>query len=84
MDMPHEHLGDPLVPVSYTHLDVYKRQAQPWCNGKVGLLGISYFAINQWFVANLQPPSLKAIVPWEGFADLYRDALYHGGLLACS
>jgi uncharacterized protein len=56
--------------------------AQPWCNGKVGLLGISYFAINQWFVANLQPPSLKAIIPWEGFADLYRDALYHGGILS--
>jgi predicted acyl esterase len=56
--------------------------AQPWCNGKVGLLGISYYAINQWFVANLQPPSLKAIIPWEGFADLYRDALYHGGILS--
>jgi uncharacterized protein len=55
---------------------------QPWCNGKVGLSGISYFAINQWFVANLQPPSLKAIMPWEGFADLYRDALFHGGLLS--
>ena len=55
--------------------------AQPWCNGKVGLLGISYYAINQWFVANLNPPSLKAIIPWEGFADLYRDALYHGGIL---
>src|SRR5882762_1895808 len=56
--------------------------AQPWCNGKVGLSGISYFAINQWFVANLQPPSLKAIIPWEGFADIYRDALFHGGLLS--
>ena len=56
--------------------------AQPWCNGKVGLLGISYFAINQWFAANLRPPSLKAIIPWEGFADLYRDALYHGGILS--
>jgi len=55
--------------------------AQPWCNGKIGLLGISYYAINQWFVANLNPPSLKAIVPWEGFADLYRDGLYHGGIL---
>jgi len=54
---------------------------QPWCNGKVGLLGISYYAINQWFVANLNPPSLKAIIPWEGFADLYRDGLYHGGIL---
>jgi len=56
--------------------------AQPWCNGKIGLLGISYYAINQWFVANLRPPSLKAIIPWEGFADIYRDALYHGGILS--
>jgi putative CocE/NonD family hydrolase len=56
--------------------------AQPWCNGKVGLIGISYYAMNQWFVANLAPPSLAAIVPWEGAADLYRDALYHGGLLS--
>src|SRR5690348_9722618 len=56
--------------------------AQPWCNGRVGLSGISYYAINQWFVANLQPPSLKAIIPWEGFADLYRDALFHGGILS--
>ena len=56
--------------------------AQPWCNGNVGLSGISYFAINQWFVANHQPPSLKAIIPWEGFADLYRDALFHGGILS--
>lgn len=56
--------------------------AQPWCNGKVGLTGISYYAINQWFVANLNPPSLKAIMPWEGFADIYRDALYHGGILS--
>jgi predicted acyl esterase len=54
--------------------------AQRWCNGSVGLLGISYYAINQWFVAQLQPPSLKAIIPWEGFADIYRDALYHGGI----
>ena len=56
--------------------------AQPWCNGKVGLLGISYFAINQWFAAHRQPPSLKAIIPWEGFADIYRDALFHGGILS--
>jgi uncharacterized protein len=54
---------------------------QPWCSGAVGLSGISYFAINQWFVANHHPPSLKAMIPWEGFADLYRDALFHGGIL---
>ncbi len=37
--------------------------AQPWCNGKVGLSGISYFAINQWFVANLLPPVAEGIHP---------------------
>ena len=55
---------------------------QPWCNGNVGLLGISYYAINQWFAANRRQPSLKAIIPWEGFADIYRDALFHGGILS--
>jgi predicted acyl esterase len=54
---------------------------QPWCSGKIGLSGISYFAINQWFVTNHRPLALKAIIPWEGFADLYRDALFHGGIL---
>ena len=54
--------------------------AQPWRNGKVGLLGISYYAINQWHVAALQPPSLAAMIPWEGFADFYRDLSYHGGI----
>ncbi len=39
---------------------------QPWSNGKVGLLGISYYAMNQWQVAALQPPHLAAICPWEG------------------
>jgi predicted acyl esterase len=53
---------------------------QPWSNGKVGLLGISYYAANQWQVASLQPPHLAAICPWEGFSDWYRDATYHGGI----
>jgi len=54
--------------------------AQEWSNGKVGLLGISYYAINQWHVAALKPPSLAAMIPWEGFADFYRDFSYHGGI----
>jgi predicted acyl esterase len=54
--------------------------AQPWSNGNVGLLGISYYAINQWLVASLQPPHLKAIIPWEGAADFYRDVARHGGI----
>ena len=54
----------------------------PWCTGSVGTLGISYHANFQWRVAGLQPPSLKAIIPWEGRADLYRDQVYHGGIFA--
>lgn len=54
--------------------------AQPWSNGKVGLLGISYYAINQWQVASLQPKGLAAIIPWEGAVDAYRDMSYHGGI----
>ena len=56
---------------------------QPWSNGKVGLNGISYYAINQWHVAALQPPHLAAMCIWEGAADWYRDMTRHGGIL-CS
>jgi predicted acyl esterase len=55
---------------------------QSWSNGSVGCLGISYHANFQWRVAGLQPPSLKAIMPWEGRADQYRDQAYHGGIFA--
>jgi predicted acyl esterase len=55
---------------------------QPWSNGKVGLLGISYYASNQWRVAGLRPPHLAAIIPWEGQNDRYRDSGYHGGILS--
>ncbi len=53
-----------------------------WCSGNIGTLGISYHASSQWRLANLQPPSLKAIMPWEGRADQYRDQAYHGGIFA--
>lgn len=54
---------------------------QEWSNGKVGLTGISYYAMNQWQVAAMRPPHLAAICPWEGAADWYRDATHHGGIL---
>jgi len=53
---------------------------QPWSNGKVGLNGVSYLAWSQWMAASLQPPHLSAICPWEGFTDMYRDVVYHGGI----
>ncbi|TMJ32718.1 MAG: CocE/NonD family hydrolase [Alphaproteobacteria bacterium] len=55
---------------------------QPWSNGKIGLNGISYYAINQWHVASLQPPHLAAMCVWEGAADWYRDMTHHGGILS--
>ena len=54
---------------------------QPWSSGKIGLNGISYYAMNQWQVASLQPPHLAAMCIWEGAADFYRDMNHHGGIL---
>lgn len=73
---------DPLSPreIRDLYLCIEWAAQQPWSNGKVGLAGISYYAINQWLVAAMQPPHLVAICPWEGAADFYRDMTYHGGI----
>lgn len=54
--------------------------AQPWSNGKVGASGVSYLGASQWRVAELNPPHLAAINPWEGRADTYRELARHGGI----
>lgn len=54
----------------------------PWCNGNVGLVGNSHLAIAQWFIAAQRPPSLKAIAPWEGCGDLFREQFARGGIYA--
>jgi hypothetical protein len=53
---------------------------QSWSTGAVGLLGVSYLAMSQWRVAALQPPSLRAICPWEGVTDLLRELSYQDGV----
>ncbi len=53
---------------------------QPWSSGKVGLSGISYYAMNQWQVAALEPPHLAAMCIWEGASDWYREVTHHGGI----
>ncbi|KAJ6127570.1 hypothetical protein N7523_003182 [Penicillium sp. IBT 18751x] len=55
---------------------------QEWSSGKVGLLGISYYAGSQWRVAARQPKGLACIIPWEGMSDYYRDRCRHGGILS--
>ena len=66
-------------------LDLYQciewAGVQAWSNGRVGLAGISYYAMNQYQVAALQPPHLFAICPWEGASDFYREFSRHGGIL---
>ena len=53
---------------------------QPWCNGNVGMLGVSYLAFIQYLVAAQQPPHLKAIFPHDGWGDMYRHVSHHGGI----
>lgn len=55
--------------------------AQPWCDGNVGMVGISYFGTIQLHVAAEKPPHLKAIMPWNAVADFYREATHHGGIV---
>jgi len=53
---------------------------QPWCNGRVGMIGESYYAWTQWSAAATQPPHLVTIVPFDAGADMYRDVVYHCGI----
>ena len=55
---------------------------QSWSSGKVGINGISYYAMNQWTVGALNPPHLAALCIWEGSSDYYRELCRHGGILS--
>lgn len=53
---------------------------QTWCNGSVGMAGNSWLAIAQInFASRLEHPALKALAPWEGRNDVYRDTMAKGG-----
>ena len=54
--------------------------SQDWCNGNVGMIGISIYGMIQMLTAAEQPPHLKAICPGVGWYDVYR-LNYHGGIL---
>ena len=57
--------------------------AQPWCSGRVGGIGQSYYAMAQWLMATYNPPGLACIAPYDGLVDQYRGSNYHGGIF-CS
>lgn len=52
--------------------------AQPWSDGNVGMVGISYFAMTQMEAAVEKPPHLKAIMPIAGTFDVFEFASHHG------
>lgn len=54
--------------------------AQPWSDGHVGMVGISYAGISQLFVARTAPPHLDAITPVSVIDDTWRGTLYPGGI----
>jgi uncharacterized protein len=55
--------------------------AQVWCDGRVGMIGVSYFGMAQLMAAAEAPPSLKALFPFAAASGL-RQATYHGGILS--
>ncbi|MFV0375382.1 CocE/NonD family hydrolase [Microbacterium sp.] len=54
--------------------------AQPWCDGNVGMVGISYFGSMQLLAAAERPPHLKAVFISGGHYDFY-ETTYHGGIM---
>ena len=55
---------------------------QPWCNGSVGMMGISWGGFNGLQVAALAPEALKAVITLCSTVDRYADDIhYKGGCL---
>jgi putative CocE/NonD family hydrolase len=55
---------------------------QPWCTGRVGMMGISWGGFNALQVAARRPPALKAIITLCSTDDRYSDDIhYKGGCL---
>jgi predicted acyl esterase len=79
-----EHIGNYNaggVPLGQDAYDVIEWVAeQPWCDGNVGMIGISYFGSMQVLAAAERPPSLKAIFVSGGHYDFY-ETTYHGGVM---
>ena len=55
---------------------------QPWCDGNVGMYGLSYMGGVQWLAAERRPPALRAIAPATAPFHFHRDHFYRGGALA--
>ena len=69
------------VPLGQDAYDLIEWVAeQPWCDGNVGMIGISYYGSMQVLAAAERPPHLKAIFVSGGHFDFY-ETTYHGGIM---
>jgi putative CocE/NonD family hydrolase len=59
-------------------------KAQPWCDGRIGMLGNSYCATAQLTAAWMRPPGLLAITPGVMGCDLFKDLIYYNGVFNLS
>jgi len=70
------------LPSDYDAYDVIEWIAQqPWCDGQVGMVGLSAFGAAQVAVAKQQPPHLKAIFAMDPSAQYLQDRA-PGGMVA--
>ncbi len=53
--------------------------AQEWCDGNIGMVGISWGGFNGLQIAAMQPPALKAIITVSSTDDRYSDDIHHMG-----
>jgi putative CocE/NonD family hydrolase len=53
--------------------------AQPWCSGKVGMIGGSYWGFTQLQAAAKRPPHLGAVAPFVNVSEWYEGCVYQGG-----
>jgi putative CocE/NonD family hydrolase len=51
--------------------------AQPWCDGNVGMMGLSWGGFNSLQVAARRPPALKAIIAVGATVDRYNDDVHY-------
>ena len=54
--------------------------AQPWCDGDIGMFGLSMVAMAQYAAASANNPHLKAIFPCAAGFDMYEAVVYPGGV----
>lgn len=54
--------------------------AQPWSNGRVGAIGVSYEGVCADWVGAVQHPAVKAVMPAYAYCDVYSDVSHPGGI----